>query len=182
MSLEVQARSQLQRTQRHNYRRDSFKKLDGRDDRGWTPLHIAARRGDIDEIHRLLDEGADVNEPSSGHKGSGTTALHLAAAGGHIEVMDELLKRGANIEARTRGGCGWTPLHSAAKERKKKAIRFLVENGAFLPEDLTDGRFNPPLHYCAGLEWAYKVKEKSMKKQASSDKSSDETSSHTLDS
>lgn len=48
-----------------------------------------------------------------------------------------------------------TPLHNAAKERKKKAIRFLVENGAFLPDDINDSRFNPPVHYCPGLEWAY---------------------------
>lgn len=34
-------------------------------------------------------------------------------------------------------------------------MRFLVENGAFLPDDVNDCRFNPPLHYCPGLEWAY---------------------------
>ena len=48
-----------------------------------------------------------------------------------------------------------TPLHSAAKERKKEAVKFLIENGAFLPDDINDSRFNPPLHYCTGLEWAY---------------------------
>lgn len=34
-------------------------------------------------------------------------------------------------------------------------MKFLVENGAFLPDDINDCRFNPPLHYCPGLEWAY---------------------------
>ena len=48
-----------------------------------------------------------------------------------------------------------TPLHRAAKERKKEAVKFLIENGAFLPDDMNDSRFNPPLHYCTGLEWAY---------------------------
>ena len=70
-----------------------------------------------------------------------------------------------------------TPLHHAAKEKNKKAIRFLIENGAFLPPDMLDERFNPPLHYCGGLEWAYKVKERAMKKQSSSEKSSSEESS-----
>ncbi|VAH54484.1 unnamed protein product [Triticum turgidum subsp. durum] len=51
-----------------------------------------------------------------------------------------------------------TPLHIAAKERNKRVVRFLVENGAFLPPDLNDHRFNPPLHYCSGLEWAYEMK------------------------
>ncbi|GAB2228080.1 hypothetical protein Droror1_Dr00009910 [Drosera rotundifolia] len=48
-----------------------------------------------------------------------------------------------------------TPLHIAAKERNKEAVKFLLENGAFLPPDMNDCRFNPPVHYCAGLEWAY---------------------------
>lgn len=178
MDLEVET-SELHRTssgQRRLQRRDSyFKTLDGRDDRGWTPLHVAARKGDLKEVQRLLDNGADVNEPSSGHKGLGTTALHLAATGGHLEVMNELLERGANIEARTRGGCGWTPLHLAAKEKNKKAMRFLVQNGAFLPPDITDGRFNPPLHYCAGLEWAYKARDKSTKSYVFDIKSSEES-------
>lgn len=51
--------------------------------------------------------------------------------------------------------CPGTPLHAAAKGRKRAAVKFLVENGAFLPDDINDNRFNPPLHYCAGLEWAY---------------------------
>ena len=61
--------------------------------------------------------------------------------------------------------CDWivgTPLHHAAKERNRKAMRFLLENGAFLAPDMTDSRFNPPLHYCPGLQWVYKVRDKIM--------------------
>ncbi|XP_024996280.1 phytochrome-interacting ankyrin-repeat protein 1-like [Cynara cardunculus var. scolymus] len=126
-----------------------------RDDRGWTMLHVGARRGDLKEVKRLLNEGMDANVAASGPKSHGVTPLHLAAKGGHVKVMDELLERGANIDARTKGACGWTPLHTAAKERNRKAIRFLVENGAFLPDNMEDTRFNPPVHYCPGLEWAY---------------------------
>ncbi|KAL2489857.1 Ankyrin repeat family protein [Forsythia ovata] len=126
-----------------------------RDDRGWTPLHICARKGDLKQVKRLLDEGMNVNVAAWGPKSHGVTPLHLAAKGGHLKVMDELLERGADIDARTKGACGWTPLHNAAKERNKKAIKFLVGNGAFLPDDINDTRFNPPLHYCPGLEWAY---------------------------
>lgn len=97
----------------------------------------------------------DVNVTAWGPKSKGVTPLHLAAEGGHLGVMDELLERGANIDARTKGACGWTPLHIAAKERNRDAVKFLVENGAFLPPDINDSRFNPPLHYCPGLEWAY---------------------------
>lgn len=65
-----------------------------------------------------------------------------------------------------------TPLHIAAKERRKDAVKFLIENGAFLPPDINDCRFNPPLHYCPGLEWAYEE----MKRIRHVDSSAGETS------
>ncbi|XP_021654514.2 phytochrome-interacting ankyrin-repeat protein 2 isoform X3 [Hevea brasiliensis] len=136
-------------------KRRSFRSRVDRDDRGWTLLHIGARKGDLKEVKRLLDKGMDVNAPAWGPKSKGVSPLHLAAKGGHVEVMDELLEHGADIDARTWGACGWTPLHNAAKERKREAVKFLLENGAFLPDDMNDMRFNPPLHYCPGLEWAY---------------------------
>jgi len=136
-------------------RRRSLRSGVDTDDRGWTLLHIGARKGDLKEVKRLLNEGMDVNVSGWGPKSKGVTPLHLAAEGGHLEVMDELLERGANIDARTMGACGWTPLHRAAKERRKEAVKFLIENGAFLADDIYDNRFNPPLHYCPGLEWAY---------------------------
>lgn len=148
-----------ERPQRQLARRRSFKEASKeRDDRGWTLLHIGSRKGDLKQVKRLLSEGMDVNVPAWGPKFQGETPLHLAAQGGHIKVMDELLEHGADIDARTKGACGWTPLHRAAKQRNKEAVKFLVENGAFLPPDMFDHRFNPPLHYCSGLEWAYEIK------------------------
>lgn len=138
--------------------RRSFNEVTGeRDDRGWTLLHVGARKGDLKKVKHLLKEGMDVNIVAWGPKSQGETPLHFAAQGGHIKVMDLLLERGADIDARTKGACGWTPLHNAAKSRNKEAVRFLIENGAFLPTDMHDNRFNPPLHYCPGLEWAYEI-------------------------
>ncbi|KAK6947292.1 Ankyrin repeat [Dillenia turbinata] len=148
--------------------RRSFEYVVDRDDRGWTLLHIGARKGDLREVKRLLDEGMDVNVTAWGRKAQGVTPLHLAAEGGHVKVMDELLERGANIDARTKGACGWTPLHTAAKERNRKAVKFLVKSGAFLPDDINDTRFNPPLHYCPGLEWAYEEMQRLQQENLSS--------------
>ncbi|XP_062081077.1 phytochrome-interacting ankyrin-repeat protein 2-like [Humulus lupulus] len=127
---------------------------------GWSSLHIMARRGDLEEVKRLLEEeGMDVNVAACGSKSTGVTPLHLAAEGGHLSVMEELLERGADIDAKAKnvngGSCGWTPLHYAAKQRKREAVKFLVENGAFLAPDINDCRFNPPIYYCVGLDWAY---------------------------
>ncbi|KAL5550796.1 hypothetical protein UlMin_000972 [Ulmus minor] len=149
-------------------RRRSFKPGSDRDDRGWTLLHIGARKGDLKEVKRLLNDGMDVNVVAWGPKSKGITALHLAAEGGHLRIMDELLERGANIDARTKGSCGWTPLHSAAKERRREAVKYLVENGAFLPPDINDYRFNPPVHYCPGLEWAYEELKRLQEESSSS--------------
>ncbi|GJP45404.1 hypothetical protein CLOM_g4800 [Closterium sp. NIES-68] len=130
--------------------------LSVRDDRGWTLLHIASHMGNIRMVRQLLEEGdVGVDEPSLGPKHPGATALHLAAAAGHVAVMDTLLEGGANIEARTRGNFGWTPLHHAARHNRRRAMRFLVESGAFLAPDMLDARFNPPLHYCRALQYAY---------------------------
>ncbi|XWS49404.1 hypothetical protein CRYUN_Cryun12cG0000600 [Craigia yunnanensis] len=60
-----------------------------------------------------------------------------------------------------------TPLHAAAKERKKETVKFLIENGAFLPDDINDSRFNPPMHYCTGLEWAYEEMKRLQKENLS---------------
>jgi len=51
-------------------------------------------------------------------------------------------------------------------------VKFLIENGAFLPPDINDSRFNPPLHYCPGLEWAYEE----MKRHRQLDLSAGDTS------
>ncbi|KAK0590920.1 hypothetical protein LWI29_033232 [Acer saccharum] len=163
--------------QRNLSRKRFFRSVVDRDDRGWTPLHISARKGDLKMVKQLLDEGMDVNVAAWGPKSKGVTPLHLAAQGGHLEVMDELLDRGADIDARTKGACGWTPLHTASKERKKDAVKFLIENGAFLPDDINDSRFNPPLHYCPGLEWAYEEMKRFRRENSSSGEGSYSTES-----
>ena len=51
-----------------------------------------ARYGELDELKKELDKGADVNGKGPG----GLTALHAACANGHEAIVKELLKRGAD--------------------------------------------------------------------------------------
>ena len=61
--------------------------------KGMTPLHIAAREGITSDVKDLLGAGADVNKTN----GRGQTALHLAAKNGRTEVVKLLLKADAKV-------------------------------------------------------------------------------------
>ncbi|MDR4473234.1 MAG: ankyrin repeat domain-containing protein [Nitrospira sp.] len=74
---------------------------------GWTPLHLAAARGDLPLAASLLDDGAPVDQPN----GNRRTALYEASKRGRTAVVTLLLNRGANPNARgkleaTSAACG----------------------------------------------------------------------------
>ncbi|KAK6495290.1 hypothetical protein TWF481_003316 [Arthrobotrys musiformis] len=66
--------------------------IDGIDESGRTPLHLAASKGKLDAVQVLLEFGATVDVPGD----MGRTALHYAAIGGFPDVVECLLKAGAN--------------------------------------------------------------------------------------
>eukprot|EP00755_Sulcionema_specki_P003870 Sspe_Gene.28683::Locus_13152_Transcript_5_5_Confidence_0.500_Length_2263::g.28683::m.28683/K06901/pbuG; putative MFS transporter, AGZA family, xanthine/uracil permease len=76
-----------------------------------TPaLHAACKRGDVDEVRRLLDEGMLPNIPDGG----GNTPLHIAAERGEISIIHTLLLRGADPSALNKNK--QTPLDVALNE------------------------------------------------------------------
>ena len=98
---------------------ESHADLQAHTKQGFTPLHFAARVGDLESVKLLLAAGVDVNlltqssEPEGPRSGggSGYTPLLVAAMRAQVETALYLLDHGAdpNISA-----SGMTPLHWAS--------------------------------------------------------------------
>jgi ankyrin repeat protein len=57
-----------------------------------TGIHGAAKRNELAELRRLLDQGVDPNKVTQGQ----ITPLMWAAAGGHVEAAQMLVAAGAD--------------------------------------------------------------------------------------
>lgn len=60
---------------------------------GYTPLHIAAKKNQMDIATSLLEYGADANAVTR----QGIASVHLAAQEGHVDMVSLLLSRNANV-------------------------------------------------------------------------------------
>jgi ankyrin repeat protein len=89
-----------------------------------SQLHGAAWCGDLAEVTRLVEGGADVNWWDS----ISETALFGAAAWGHVGVVRYLLSVGANYNIAESNG--YTPLHWAASHGNIETLKVLLEAGA----------------------------------------------------
>jgi ankyrin repeat protein len=77
-------------------------------DTGYTLLHHAMFRKQLDLAILLIKHGADVN---ASERYNDHTPLHTATFGGYMEGVMLLVEHGANIY--TRSKCGDTPLYNA---------------------------------------------------------------------
>jgi hemoglobin len=82
-----------------------------------TPLHMAARRGNVPVAEALLDCGADAEARDK----LGDTPLHRAVKCGKIEMVAFLLSRGANAHAE--GKRGLTPWQAARGASMKQLLQ-----------------------------------------------------------
>jgi ankyrin repeat protein len=86
-----------------------------------SPLMLAALKGKLDLVRKLVARGADVNK-------TGWTPLHYAATGGQVAVIQLLLDENAYIDAESPNKT--TPLMMAAYYGSIQAVKALLDAGA----------------------------------------------------
>ena len=121
---------------------------------GWTPLHWAARRGNIRALTLLLAYGAD---PLQGTENENRNALHLAAQGNSVSCVQHLLqyRRGNTfVDIECKDGYGRSPLLVAAGYNCAAATAKLIEKGADI--NTTDS-FGEPSLFSAIYENAHET-------------------------
>ncbi len=109
----------------------------------WT-LHQAAAAGDVEQVKKLLAQGADVNEKEE----DGSTPLHKATGNGWKDVARLLLEKGANVEATD--ASRQTPLHRASGWGSRHMCALLLDKGASVKA--TDSQGNTVLHAALGRQ------------------------------
>nr|XP_053645953.1 serine/threonine-protein phosphatase 6 regulatory ankyrin repeat subunit A-like [Cherax quadricarinatus] len=116
--------------------------LDGEDEDGNTPLHIAITRGSVECAHILLKNGASPVKQDLG----GMTPLHLAADKGYTSIC-EILLINDDVQVSQGNSKKETPLHLAARCGSLELCQNLLQNGALL--SATDKNGQTALHFAA---------------------------------
>jgi ankyrin repeat protein len=98
--------------------------VDHRNADGSTPLQWAVYKGDVAEVRRLLDEGADPNLPNE----YGASPMSLAAEVANTEILNRLLEAGADADSPNQDG--QTALMAVARTGDVAAAKALLEHGA----------------------------------------------------
>ncbi|KAJ4865378.1 ankyrin repeats (3 copies) domain-containing protein [Trichoderma breve] len=145
------------------------------DDRGWTPITLAASFGHANIVKKLVEHGASCTALTSfgwspisvaccrgslgvakllldeygvsmeGDYGINWSALRSAATFGHADILTYLLKRGADP---TPEAGGWSCLHIAADGGHTEAVQVLLGHG-FNPSAVADENGWTPLTLAA---------------------------------
>jgi ankyrin repeat protein len=70
-------------------------------------LHQAAKKGNFNEVRRLIEDGANVNVKDENND----TPLYIAVGQGHKEIAELLISKGADVNVVR--SLGYTPLYWA---------------------------------------------------------------------
>ncbi|XP_017584872.1 PREDICTED: serine/threonine-protein kinase TNNI3K [Corvus brachyrhynchos] len=143
---------------------------------GFTALHLAAYKDNVELLTALLHGGADIQQVGYG----ALTALHVATIAGHHKAVDILLQHGAYVnvqdavfftplhiaayygheqvthlllkfgaDVNVSGEVGDRPLHLAAAKGFLNITKLLMEEGSKADVNAQDNEDHVPLHFCS---------------------------------
>ena len=98
--------------------------LEARDLLGFTPLHWAVHRGDVEAVKTLIGIGANIESTNY----EGETPLHRAASQDNTLCASALLDAGADVN--TKCHFGESPLITALRDAGWKMVELLLSRGA----------------------------------------------------
>ena len=114
------------------------------DAQGYSLVHWAAKKGDVDILQLLSDKGALLHQPTSSD--TRMLPIHWAASEGRTFSINFLLgKRHQDINAQDSNGC--TPVIIAAQHNQINCVIYLVKSGADM--SLKDNNQDTAMHWAA---------------------------------
>jgi ankyrin repeat protein len=98
----------------------------------WTPLHEAAKNGQLADVDALMAQGADVN---AREEGDNSYPMHWAAAAGRLDIVRRLADAGGDVigegDDHQLQVIGWATCWDGANDAAHRAVAdFLVSRGA----------------------------------------------------
>eukprot|EP00268_Persea_americana_P054875 TRINITY_DN6335_c0_g1_i1.p1 TRINITY_DN6335_c0_g1~~TRINITY_DN6335_c0_g1_i1.p1 ORF type:complete len:537 (-),score=109.21 TRINITY_DN6335_c0_g1_i1:697-2307(-) len=130
----------------------SFKKKnkEPKGKRGDSPLHLAARAGNVGQVKAILMgcENCRMQDLLALQNQDGETAMYVAAENGHASVVSELLKLSDVQTAALKATNGYDPFHIAAKQGHLDVLKELLNSFPDLAMT-TDSANSTALHTAA---------------------------------
>lgn len=104
---------------------------------GFTPLHIAAYRGDVKIIKLLLAKGADIKSKDTANTSGPLFQAVTVKNDKNVAAAQLLIDAGADINEKNIGG--YTPLHTAASDGSIEIVKILVAKGVNINAKANNG-------------------------------------------
>ena len=97
---------------------------------GSTPIHMAAKKGDVPMLKLLLSYKKIDPDKLELKLVGGYAAIHHACLEGHVEAISLLADYGADLNIKAASATGETPLHICCKLNLIHCARQLLQKGA----------------------------------------------------